>query len=100
MKCIANRKANTSLLRKAVERVGREYESLSVEDLNERDESMGSVECDGLVVQYSAFSYDHDPASSTIFFCIDIHSKLRVWPPGRYPSWQFAMRTDGTVERT
>ncbi|NNE46463.1 MAG: hypothetical protein HKN37_07370 [Rhodothermales bacterium] len=100
MKCIEDRKANTSLLRKVAERVGREFESLSFEELNERDESMGSVECDGHVVRYSAFSYDHDPASGTIFFCIDIHSKLPVWPPGRYPSWQFAMRPDGTVERT
>ena len=100
MDWLVQRKANTILLRKAVEKVGREFEALSFEELKERDETIGTVEAEGQVFEYSAFSYDHDPDSGKVFFCVDIHSKLPVWPPGLYPSWQFAMSPDGSVEKT
>jgi hypothetical protein len=100
MSWIDIRKANTELLRKAVEHVGCEFEALSYDELKERDETTGTVEIEDQVFEYSAFSYDHDPASGTIYFCIDMHSKLPVWPAGLLPSWQFAMHPDGTVERT
>ncbi len=100
MDWLATRRANTDLLRRAVEKVGHEFEALSYEELKERDETSGTVEIEGQVFEYSAFSYDHDPESGTLFFCIDIHSKLPVWPPGLLPSWQFSMRPDGTVEHS
>lgn len=100
MDWLEHRKANTRLLQDAAEKVGREFEELSYEELKERDETSGTVEMKGQVLEYSAFSYDHDPDSGTIYFCIDIHSKLPVWPPGLLPSWQFLMRPDGSVERT
>ncbi len=100
MDWLAIRKANTELLRRAAEKAGREFEALTFEELKERDETMGTVEIEGQQFEYAAFSYDHDPESGTIFFCVDIHSKLPVWPPGLLPSWQFSMRPDGRVERT
>ena len=100
MSWIAIRKSNTELLRRAVERVGREFEALTFDELKQRDETTGTVEIEGQTFEYSAFSYDHDPASGTIYFCVDIHSKLPVWPPGLLPSWQFAMHPDGSVEPT
>ena len=100
MERLARRRENKRLLRRAVEQIGRQYQALSYEELKEVDETTGTVECEGEVFEYSAFSYDHDPASGTIFFCVDIHSKLPVWPPGLYPSWQFAMRPDGSVTLT
>ncbi|MDX1740548.1 MAG: hypothetical protein R3178_04605, partial [Rhodothermales bacterium] len=65
-----------------------------------RDETSGTVEVEGQVFEYSAFSYDYDPDAGIIYFCVDIHSKLPVWPPGLLPSWQFSMKPDGSVERT
>ena len=100
MDWLSTRKSNTALLRRAAEKVGLEFESLTFAELQERDETVGTVEVEGRVVEYSAFSYDHDPESGTLYFCIDLHSKLPVWPPGLIPSWQFAMSPDGTVERT
>ena len=98
MDWLAQRKANTHLLRDAAEKVGREFEKLTYAELKERDETTGTVEIEGQVFEYSAFSYDRDPDSGTIYFCIDIHSKLPVWPPGLLPSWQFSMDPDGTVK--
>ncbi len=98
MDWLASRKANTELLRKAVEKVGLEFEALTFDELKERDETIGTVEMEGRTFGFSAFSYDRDPASGTIYFCVDIHTRLPVWPPGLLPSWQFAMRPDGTVE--
>ena len=84
-----------ALLRREVEKVGREFEAMPYERLLEPAEVLSLTRVvDGVEISFSAEAFNVK-SNGDIGFCIDAHTTpKRTWAQ---PSYQFFKRKDGSV---